>query len=108
VSLLAAEFVGPSGTEVGIDSSRRAVDAARLRADQAGFPNVSFSEADLHNYVSPRQFDAIVGRSVLMYLPDPEQPCVTCCNPSGQAVSLPGEKASTVSRRGAQKPDSPD
>jgi ubiquinone/menaquinone biosynthesis C-methylase UbiE len=53
VSLLAAEFVGPTGTVVGIDSSRRAVDTARLRANRAGLPNVSFIEGDLHNRVQP-------------------------------------------------------
>lgn len=47
VSFLAAEFVGPSGTVLGIDSSSRALDTARLRADRAGLGNVAFLEADL-------------------------------------------------------------
>jgi SAM-dependent methyltransferase len=71
VTFLAAEFVGPSGTVLGIDSSPRALDTARLRASRAGLRNVTFLEADLRAYVSPDQFDALVGRSVLMYIPDP-------------------------------------
>src|SRR5438874_917206 len=70
-TFLAAEFVGPSGVVLGIDSSARAVDIARLRASRAGMSNVAFTEADLQAYVSPDLFDALVGRSVLMYLPDP-------------------------------------
>mgnify|MGYP002401566093 CR=1 FL=1 len=71
VTFLAGEFVGPSGTVLGIDSSPRALDTARLRASRAGVDNVAFLEADLRSYVSPEPFDALVGRAVLMYLPDP-------------------------------------
>ena len=70
-TFLAAEFVGPSGRVIGIDSSPRALDTARLRADRAGLGNVAFIEADLQDYVHPEPFDALVGRAVLMYLPDP-------------------------------------
>jgi ubiquinone/menaquinone biosynthesis C-methylase UbiE len=70
-TFLAAQFVGPSGTVVGIDSSPSALDTARLRADRAGLTNVTFIQADLREYVHSEQVDALVGRAVLMYIPDP-------------------------------------
>src|SRR5579859_7401041 len=71
VAFLAAEFVGSNGSILGIDTSRRALDTARLRADRAGLRNIAFLEADLQTYVSTDAFDALVGRSVLMYLRNP-------------------------------------
>jgi ubiquinone/menaquinone biosynthesis C-methylase UbiE len=70
-AFLAAEFVGPSGTVIGIDSSASALDTARVRADRAGLTNVSFIQSDLGDYVHPEPVDALVGRAVLMYLTDP-------------------------------------
>ncbi|HEY1296456.1 MAG TPA: class I SAM-dependent methyltransferase [Chloroflexota bacterium] len=71
VAMLAAELVGQNGSVVGIDSSATAIDTARLRADRAGLANVSFIQADVADYVHLDEVDAIVGRSVLMYLRDP-------------------------------------
>ncbi|HLZ21024.1 MAG TPA: class I SAM-dependent methyltransferase, partial [Ktedonobacterales bacterium] len=70
-SFLAAEFVGPSGRVVGIDSSPQAIETARLRASRAGLSTVAFEKADLQAYESPEPFDALVGRAVLMHLPTP-------------------------------------
>jgi ubiquinone/menaquinone biosynthesis C-methylase UbiE len=71
VAMLAAEFVGPGGSVVGVDSSASAIDTARLRADRAGLNNVAFIQADLQDYVHSEEVDALVGRAVLMYLRDP-------------------------------------
>lgn len=71
VSLLAAEMVGRGGAVVGIDSSPRALETARGRVQRAGLSNCSFVEGDLRNVSLEGDFDALVGRSVLMYLPDP-------------------------------------
>ena len=71
VSLLAAEFAGPAGGVVGIDTSQAAIQTAQLRAERAGLRNVSFTQADLQTFAGTDEFDALVGRSVLMYLPDP-------------------------------------
>jgi SAM-dependent methyltransferase len=69
VSLLAASLVGPDGSVVGIDRTASSIDTARERA--AGLPNVAFETGDLASLDPGRQFDALVGRLVLMYLPDP-------------------------------------
>jgi ubiquinone/menaquinone biosynthesis C-methylase UbiE len=71
VSFLAAEFVGPSGSVIGIDRSADAVDWATRRAGTAGLHNLSFGAADLDEFEPSVPVDAIVGRFVLMYLRDP-------------------------------------
>jgi ubiquinone/menaquinone biosynthesis C-methylase UbiE len=72
VSLLAAEFVGPSGSVVGIDRDPAALHQARDRAVQKGYGEfVSFVEADVNTFHSEQAFDAVVGRYVLLYQPDP-------------------------------------
>jgi ubiquinone/menaquinone biosynthesis C-methylase UbiE len=71
VSLLAAGLAGPSGRVLGIDRSAEAVAAARRRADAAGMRHVAFAVADLDTFAADAPFDALIGRFVLMYLPDP-------------------------------------
>jgi len=72
VSLLAADLVGPSGHVLGIDRSADMVSIAKRRADHAGKGSwVEFRTAELDSFDSARTFDAVIGRLVLMYLPDP-------------------------------------
>jgi ubiquinone/menaquinone biosynthesis C-methylase UbiE len=71
VAFLAADLVGPSGEVVGVDCERKAVDWAGARARSRGMRNVNFVEGDPAEMQFDRQFDAIVGRLVLMYYPDP-------------------------------------
>lgn len=77
VSFVAAEFVGPKGAVVGLDSSLDALATARARAAHHGLTNVTFVAGDLSKKIDlaalaiSGPFDALVGRSVLMYLPDP-------------------------------------
>jgi len=71
VSFLAADLVGPSGEVVGVDRERKAVDWADARARSRGIRNVDFVEGDPAEMEFDRQFDAVVGRLVLMYYPDP-------------------------------------
>ncbi|MCH5676622.1 class I SAM-dependent methyltransferase [Streptomyces gilvus] len=71
VSFLAAELVGPSGEVIGIEQSPDAVALATARARQLGVGNVRFIEGDIHEPAPGGPFDAIVGRMVLMYTPDP-------------------------------------
>jgi ubiquinone/menaquinone biosynthesis C-methylase UbiE len=71
VSFLAASLVGATGSVLGIDKSPEAVTLARKRAIQAGLSNVQFEVADLADYRLTEPVDAIVGRAILMYLPDP-------------------------------------
>lgn len=71
VAFVAAELVGPDGEVVGIDSSPEAVATAQVRAQQRGLGNVRFVVGDIHEPAPGGPFDAIVGRLVLMYVPDP-------------------------------------
>jgi SAM-dependent methyltransferase len=73
VAFAAADKVGPSGTVVGIDRSAEALAVARRRAAGAGLGNVSFVEDDLTAATVDGQFDAIVGRLVLLYVERPEE-----------------------------------
>jgi ubiquinone/menaquinone biosynthesis C-methylase UbiE len=71
VAFLAAELVGPSGEVVGTDRSPAAVNAATAGAKARSLGHVSFRIGDPTALEFDRQFDAIVGRYVLMFSPDP-------------------------------------
>jgi SAM-dependent methyltransferase len=71
VSLLASSLVGPDGSVVGIDLDPRSLAFARQRACEHELTNVTFIEGDFREFVSPRLFDAVVGRFVLMYQGEP-------------------------------------
>lgn len=71
VAFLAADLVGPEGKVVGVDRERRAIDWANARANSRAITNVSFVEGDPAEMEFDQKFDAIVGRLVLMYYPDP-------------------------------------
>jgi SAM-dependent methyltransferase len=71
VSMLAAEFVGPSGSVVGIDRSPEVVASARQRARTAGLRQVVFEAVPLDSFSDPDLFDCVVGRYVLIYQADP-------------------------------------
>jgi SAM-dependent methyltransferase len=71
VSMLVAGLVGPSGEVVGIERDAASIERAQARVAAAGLRNVSFLNADLNNIVTDRPFDAVVGRYILMFLPDP-------------------------------------
>jgi SAM-dependent methyltransferase len=71
VAFLAASLVAPTGRVLGIDKSPDALSMARTRAEAAGADNIEFEIADAATFHSTRKFDAIVGRLVLAYQPDP-------------------------------------
>jgi ubiquinone/menaquinone biosynthesis C-methylase UbiE len=71
VALLAAELVGPGGSVVGMDRNPGVLAMARERAHAAGLSNVSFMEADLQTVAPRGDFDAVTGRLVLLFAPDP-------------------------------------
>jgi ubiquinone/menaquinone biosynthesis C-methylase UbiE len=76
VSMLAARIVGSQGRVVGIEGSPVAIKAARRRVDAAGLTNVSFLVGDLRDLdavidQSVPPFDAVIGRMVLQFMPDP-------------------------------------
>jgi ubiquinone/menaquinone biosynthesis C-methylase UbiE len=69
VALLAAEIVGPEGHVTGVDRMPEVLQRARERAVRA--PNVSFLEGDPAEMNFAEFFDAVVGRFILIYYPDP-------------------------------------
>jgi ubiquinone/menaquinone biosynthesis C-methylase UbiE len=71
VSLLVAGIVGPGGSVLGVDRAATSVEAARRRAASLGVTNAHFAEADVATFETDQKFDAIVGRLVLLYLPEP-------------------------------------
>ena len=72
VSLLAAKLVGSSGLVIGVDRSAEAIGIAQQRAIQTNLYRwMQFAVTDLDSFVPDEAFDAVIGRLVLMYLPDP-------------------------------------
>ena len=71
VALLLAEMVGPRGRVVGVDMNGHILEAARARVAAVGWTHVVFHEGDVRTLPLDEDFDAIVGRFLLMYLPDP-------------------------------------
>ena len=71
VAFLAAEVVGESGEVVGVDRAPAALAAARARAQARSLRNVSFREGNPAEMAFERQFDAVIGRYVLMFQDDP-------------------------------------
>ena len=69
VALLAAALVGPRGTVVGLDNKPAVLATARARA--MGQANITFIEGDINAPPVDGPFDAVVGRLVLVYQPDP-------------------------------------
>ena len=99
VAFLAREMVGPEGSVAGFDPTPAAVTFANERAAFRGLSNVEFVEADIDNLPFGRDFDALVGRTVLMYRSDPVRDLramVRCVRPRGLVVfqefdMLPGK-----------------
>jgi hypothetical protein len=86
VSLIVAELVGRDGQVVGIDRSPDAIAAAQRRTVAAQIDCASFSVSELDRYTSDEPYDAIVGRLVLLYQPDPAasvRAVARCVRPGG-------------------------
>jgi ubiquinone/menaquinone biosynthesis C-methylase UbiE len=73
VSIMAAQFVGPSGSVVGVERAAESVARANARVRRLGLDNIRFVEGDLATLQLDRQFDAMVGRLIVLYLPDRER-----------------------------------
>jgi len=71
VTMIAAQFVGPAGHVTSIDLDQASIETAQRRAAAFGFENTSFGRADIATYTPSTPFDAIIGRLVLQFLPDP-------------------------------------
>ena len=63
--ILAAQLVGSSGKVVGIDSTPEMVDKARRNAEESGFANAQFWQADVtHLPVASESIDAVISNGV--------------------------------------------
>jgi 2-polyprenyl-3-methyl-5-hydroxy-6-metoxy-1,4-benzoquinol methylase len=71
VAMLVAKLVGPSGEVVGVERNPGTIARARARVAEADLPNVSFTQSDVSQLSSSKPYDAVVGRFILMFLPDP-------------------------------------
>jgi 2-polyprenyl-3-methyl-5-hydroxy-6-metoxy-1,4-benzoquinol methylase len=71
VAMLAARLVGPSGEVVGVERDTRSIARARVRVAEAQLHNVSFLQSDVCELSGDKPFDAVVGRFILQFLPDP-------------------------------------
>jgi len=71
VAMLAADLVGPAGSVVGLDRDPANAAWAIKRVAEASRTNIRFHVTQFHDYAEPEPFDALVGRFILMYLPDP-------------------------------------
>jgi len=69
--MLVSKLVGPSGEVVGVERDARSIARARARVSEAGLRNVTFTQSDVSQIPSSKPFDAVVGRFILMFLPDP-------------------------------------
>ena len=73
VSLMAARLVGSTGQVLGIDRSAAPLKVAEELAVKEGLRNTRFEQRDLADARSAGEFDAVIGRRVLLYQPDPVQ-----------------------------------
>lgn len=71
VSFCAAELVGPSGAVVGVDFNEDFILLARKRAEEAGLAQVSFVHSSIQNFEAREEFDAVIGRYILLHQVDP-------------------------------------
>jgi len=71
VALLVARLVGSSGKVVAIERDSRTITRAHARAKDAGLNNIEFVQTDIAEYSTDSTFDAVVGRYILQFLPDP-------------------------------------
>jgi SAM-dependent methyltransferase len=71
VSLIAARLVGPSGSVLGVDAAPDMIELGRARAAEQGLSTVHFRQSGIDGLALDEPVDAVVGRLILMHLPDP-------------------------------------
>lgn len=93
VALLASRVIGPQGSVLGIERSAEQVDLARRRTAGLGLDNVIFMEGDVAGLdgqlaVHPDPVDAVIGRLILMWVPNRQAVLSACARtlPPGALV----------------------
>ena len=79
VTFLLSSFIGADGLVVGIDNNEHAIENAKKKSNELGFPNLHFHVVDITKdfKINYTNFDAIIIRRVLMYLPNVRQTVLT-------------------------------
>ncbi|HYZ67731.1 MAG TPA: methyltransferase domain-containing protein, partial [Mycobacterium sp.] len=67
---VAARLVGPTGSVLGVDAAGDVVELARSRAADGGLSTVGFEQTTIAD-IAVDEVDAVIGRLILMHLPDP-------------------------------------
>jgi ubiquinone/menaquinone biosynthesis C-methylase UbiE len=96
VSLLLARLVGATGEVVGVERDAKSVECARGRAAAANLKNLNFVQSDVAHFASNEKFDAVAGRFVLQFIPDPAAVLRCLCQhvrPGGIIAFLEGSWA---------------
>ncbi len=71
VSCIAARLVGPTGSVLGVDAAPDMIELAGARAAEQDLSAVHFTQAGVDAITLDEPVDAVVGRLILMHLPDP-------------------------------------
>ena len=71
VAILLAGLVGQRGEVVGADIAQTAIETAESRVRASSLANVTFRRGDPATMNFDKPFDAVVGRYVLQFVPDP-------------------------------------
>jgi ubiquinone/menaquinone biosynthesis C-methylase UbiE len=93
LALLAAEIVGPEGRVLGVERSPARLAAAQARVARLGLDNVEIVEGDVTELpkLGGRPFDAVIGRRVLMHVPDASavlRAAAALTRPGGPVVAI--------------------
>lgn len=99
-----ANLVGPLGAVIGVDSSAAALTAAEAATDSTQYKNISYILYNLSE-LQPElgAFDCIVGRRVLMYLPEPRSvidKLISLLRPGGRIALQEHDTTMTPGRTG--------
>jgi ubiquinone/menaquinone biosynthesis C-methylase UbiE len=115
VAMIAARQVGEHGSVLAIDRSSESLEIARECAVAAGQPNIRFAQWEVDAFAPVERFDALIGRTILMYLPDPAGTLRRLCStlsPGGivafQEADLTGGRDSVQFRSCLTEPDATD
>ncbi len=102
VALLLAELIGPTGSIVGVDVYPTVLETARARLQAAGFQHATFQAGDIREVMLENDFDAVVGRNILMYVANPAEVLCLCASHlrSGGVVAFQ-EVEWSITERGA-------
>ncbi len=91
VAFTAAELVGEAGAVVGVDQSADALAVAEQRRRARGLHHVRFVQGRVGEWTPNDSFDAVIGRLILLYCPDPAATLAHHCahvRPGGLVVAM--------------------